>query len=310
MIPGLIRYQAAAIALKLFSSNASTRAIYRRLGNSLRGRQITDLRGSYAERAAWLLDSLRQEGLLDGRPLAALEIGTGWMHFYGIILALAGLGPIDLYDQWDNRQFLRLKRSFDRFECNLDTLGLSDAERSKACKTLTVIRRSSTFRDLYSALKMRYIIDARDDFASLKSESYDVVCSLDVLEHVRFDSLAAFVRSMHRVLKPGGISLHQIGLDDHLAHYDRAALKKQHVHYADREWNLRFANRIQYFSRVTYDELKELFRRSGFDEIACTSEQDPAAVDRRKLAARFRGQTEESLLAVRGLFLHRKASAR
>ena len=302
----MIRYQAAAIALKLFSANASTRALYRRFGNAVGGRRTTDLGGSYAVRAAWLIGNLRGLGLLDGGATSALELGTGWMHFYGIVLALAGLRRIDLYDQWDNRQFARLQRSFAEFETNFDALGLTQTERRTASDKLDVIRRAHSFQEFYSALGMRYVVDRHGDLDAFADDTYDIVCSLDVLEHVHIDYLETFVRALWRVTRPGGVSLHQIGLDDHLTHYDRRALTKQHAHYGDRIWNLRFANRVQYFSRVSYDHLRDLFRQAGFEEIACTTEQDAAAVDRRKLAPRFRAQTEESLLAVRAFFVHRK----
>ncbi|MGH6876770.1 MAG: class I SAM-dependent methyltransferase [Rhizomicrobium sp.] len=302
----MIRYQAAAIALKGFSANGATRALYRRLGNSLRGRQTTDLRGSYVERAAWLLENLRRQGLLDGRSLRALEIGTGWMHFYGMILGVAGVRGIDLYDRWDNRQFLRLQRSFDGFECNFDALRLTEAEQRTASDVLAMIGRAGNFRELYAALGMRYVVEEQGNLASLADGTYDVVCSLDVLEHVHAAAVAGFIRSLYRVTKPGGISLHQIGLDDHLAHYDKSARKKQHAHFGDWSWYLRYANDVQYFSRVTYDDLRRMFRDAGFEEIACTSGQDPDAVDRRKVAPRFRQQSEESLFAVRGFFVHRK----
>ena len=306
----LIRYQAAAIALKLFSANRTTRTLYRHLGNSLRGRGITDLGGAYTDRAVWLFGNLRDLGLLDGRSMSALEVGTGWMHFYGIVLALAGVPRVDLYDQWDNRQFARLQRSFANFDRFLGPFQLTEAERQGALAKLETIRRASSLPELYAALGMRYFVEENGDLCALENSAYEVVCSTDVLEHVHLDALDAFVCSLYRVMKPGGVSLHQVGLDDHLTHYDRSASKKQYIQYGDRTWNFRYANSVQYFSRVTFDRLRASFRSAGFEEISCSCDQDESAVNQHRIAPRFRDQSEQSLFAVRGYLVHRKPDRR
>ncbi len=304
----MIRYQAAAVALKLFSTNSMTRSAYRRLGNSLSGRKVTNLGGSYVARGAWLIKNLRSLGLLDGRPLAALEVGTGWMHFYGIVLSLAGVASIDLYDQWDNRQFLRLKRSFKDFGSQIEALGLTSSERRNAERNLIVIQDADNFEQLYSRLGMRYFVEPAADMRSLPRGRYDIVCSLDVLEHVNAAGLPEFIGTISSLLKPGGFSLHQIGLDDHLAHYDRRALPKQLLHYGDRVWALRFANGVQYVNRVSLDAFREMFIASDFEAISTATDQNSSAFVRGKVAPCFGNQSEESLAAVRAFFVHRKVA--
>ena len=272
------------------------------------GRKVTDLRGSYVERGAWLIKNLRSLGLLDGRPLAALEVGTGWMHFYGIVLSLAGVRSIDLYDQWDNRQFLRLKRSFKDFGSQLEALGLAGSEQLNAERTLTAVQTADSFEQLYAQLGMRYFVESNGDMTSLPRGYYDIVCSLDVLEHVRAASLPEFIRRMSSLLKPTGISLHQIGLDDHLAHYDRGALRKQLLHYGQRIWDLRFANGVQYVNRVSLDAFREMFLAAGFEAISTATQQDSSAFVREKVAPCFSDQSDESLSAVRAFFVHRKVA--
>ena len=34
------------------------------------------------------------------------------------------------------------------------------------------------------------------------------------------EAVPALLRHIHRALKPGAITVHQIGIDDHMAHYD------------------------------------------------------------------------------------------
>jgi len=303
----MLRYQAAALALKFASVTPATRRLYRTIGNNVAGRSTTDLSGSYAARGAWLIQNLRAFGLLDGRELRILETGTGWMHFLGVTLALAGVAHVDLYDVWHNRQFDRLQRSFMTLRPHLATLGLTVEEQAKASSVLDKLQAATDFEELYHALGLSYVVDPDGELGPIASGKYDALCSIDVFEHVRFDSLRNNIAGMFRVLKPGGYSLHQVGLDDHLAHYDKSASPKQYIQFGDAEWNLRFDNDVQYFNRVTHDELRKLFLEVGFEEISVTTERDEESVAcLPRIAPRFIGQSEDSLYATRGFMIHRK----
>ena len=45
---------------------------------------------------------------------------------------------------------------------------------------------------------------------------------------------------MYRSLKPGGYSIHQIGIDDHLTHFDSSQSPKKYISYSDNVWKLLF----------------------------------------------------------------------
>jgi SAM-dependent methyltransferase len=290
----MIRYQAAALALKAFSTNSTTRAVYRTLGNRLKDHASVDI-DSYVQKAAWLLMRLPSTTIS-----RAAEIGTGWMHFYGIVLALSGVKEVDLYDVWDNRQLQRLKRAFCGLERNFSALGIPDYEQAAALSKLDAISRAKSFADIYTALGLSYSL------ASVCRRDYDLVCSMDVLEHVDADLLPGLIRHIYSSLRPGGISLHQIGLDDHLAHYDRHASTKQYLSISEDYWQRWYANRVQYFNRVPVDALRRIFLEAGFEQIECSVTIDKLALEGIEIAPQFRDQPKESLLAVRGYFVHRR----
>lgn len=303
----MLRYQAAALAWKAFSTTPATRRLYRKLGNAVKGRSTTDLRRGYIERGAWLIQHLRAFGLLDGRELHVLETGTGWMNFLGMTLALAGVSHVDLYDVWDNRQFGRMQRSFATIAPHFAALGLTPEEQRKAAVALEKLVAAKGFDELYEALGLSYIVDPTGELDPIATGTYDALCSIDVFEHVYSGSLRKNIGGMFRVLKPGGYSLHQVGLDDHLAHSDKSASPKQYLQFGDTEWKLRFDNDVQHFNRVTHDELRRYFRDAGFEEVSVTAELNREAVDRLpRIAKRFRNQSEESLYATRGFMIHRK----
>lgn len=303
----MFRYQAFAAAFKLTDATFAAPA-YRALGNYKNRNSRTDFSHAYAERGKWLVSNLRDLGLLDRSGVSGLEIGTGWMHFCGVLSALAGVEHMTLYDVWDNRQFQRCKNSFGAYDWDFRDFGVPDPTRADA--RLQELKAAATFDEMYEALGLRYVVDKPGSLAPIAANSCDFVCSLDVLEHVRYAGLRDYIARMFDVLKPGGYSLHQVGLDDHLTHYDRGASHKQYLKYPDDVWQRRFANDIQYFNRATHDEFRDWFKDAGFEEVSIETARDIDAVaslgGRKGIAPRFRDQSDESLYAVRSFIVHRK----
>ncbi len=84
----MLKYNLAAAALKTASLNGATRGLYRRLGNFVGDRRSAPLSDSYFENARWVLDRLDGRGAATSEaPIRALELGTGWMHAYGLLIA-------------------------------------------------------------------------------------------------------------------------------------------------------------------------------------------------------------------------------
>jgi len=68
---------------------------------------------------------------------------------------------------------------------------------------------------------------------------------------------------MGRILRPGGYSIHQIDLGDHLSYYDPAVSVKNYLRYSDAAWGRWFENEVQYFNRVQRPEWLHLFENAG-----------------------------------------------
>lgn len=276
----MVRYYLAASALKFFSSTAVGRMVYRDLLGNRVGRRRRVQRGldpAYIRQGRLLLDLCRKHGALrDG--MSVLEIGTGWIHFYAIFLRLFYDIRITAVDAWDNRQFEPLQTSFAALEAVLDTaFALTPGEIARARAVCQRIRQAASFDDLYSSLGITYRIDPTLD--SIPDRSHDLVCSFHVLEHIDDRFVERHVQNMSRVLRPGGFQIHQIGLDDHLAHYDSRVHNKNFMRYSNRTWRLFFANRVQFFSRILRSEWVRMFEGSGMvlrEELA--EQCDPATV--------------------------------
>ena len=291
----LLRYRASALALKAFSATPLTRRLYRGLGNCLRRAGVTHL-GGPAGNAAWLIANA---GPISPATRAA-EIGTGWLHFYGIAMCLAGLSSLDAYDVWDNRQLRRLKATFASFGAHIAELGVSESRQQAARDKLKAMLDAKDWRELYDVLGLTYSLEP------LRNASYDVIFSVDVLEHVRAGELPSLIRRMFDALAPGGLSLHHIGLDDHLTHYDRRASSKQYLAFTESQWRRLYDNDVQHFNRISCKAIRRMFAEAGFEEIACTRRVDEGALDGIVVAPQFRAQSREDLLTTWARLVHRK----
>lgn len=277
----MLRYCLAALTLQAFSLNAPTRRLYRRLGNTIGGKRRerghVDL-DAYIKRGELLVELYRKyENLkLNDR---VLELGTGWMHWYAIYLRLAYECRITTLDIWDNRQFEALQACFARLPNRTSLL-------DKVLKT-------QSFDELYELLGFEHVIVPDGLLDGFQSESLTSVFSMHVLEHMPAGSIQAVVDGMFRTMKSGHHTVHQVGIDDHLAHYDRTASSKQYITFSNRTWAVFFQNEVQYHNRLQPSDFKKIFARSGFELVQ--QESELATIHHLSVSKDFRHYSEDDL---------------
>ncbi len=287
----MVRYVLAAAALKAFSMNRFTRRLYRALGNRFgqRRRRRAGI-DCYVERAK-SLDELcvRRRAIRDGGRV--LEIGTGWVHWYSLYLRVFHRVTMTMVDVWDNRQLAAMKALFADLKEH-PAAGLD--QDGEAAAIVDSISSVGSFEELYDLLDLEYVIDGSGTLRDLASESFDTVFSFHVLEHVREQDTDEMIANMHRVLRPGGCSIHQIGIDDHLAHYDRARESpKSYLQYSDRVWRTFFQNDVQYFNRLQMSDWLRAFRTHGFELVEHRA--GSCNIDSLGIAPKYDGYSKEDL---------------
>jgi SAM-dependent methyltransferase len=265
----LLRYLAVAAALKCFSLTPQTRRMYRWLGNTL-GQRMRIRRGLDANRlrrAREILALCRQfQAVQSGDTL--LELGTGWIHWESTIIRLLYDVEITLFDTWDNRQFEAYQRYFGQLEQVIDReLNLDAAASERAHGILQIIAKAQSFNEIYDALGFSYVVSPDGSLAQFPDQSFSLIFSCNVLEHVERSILPGFTRDIYRLLKPGGYSIQTIDPGDHLAYYDKHASRKNYLRYSDTVWKRFFENNVQYFNRVQRPQWLELFRQAGLELV-------------------------------------------
>lgn len=273
----MIKYVMTAAALKMFSISPQTKRLYRQLGNTLgqRRRIQQGLSRPRVDRAKRILELCeKHHAIQQGDKL--LEIGTGWVHWESTIIRLFYDVEITLFDVWDNRHLEAYKQHFGQFEEIIDSeIDMNPVQHERIHRLLRAISKANSFDDVYNLLGFQYVINPSGTLKQFQGESFAAIFSCNVLEHVDRDILPEFIQDFHRLLKPGGYSIHQIDPGDHLAYYDKKVSLKNYLRYSDKVWRLFFENHVQYFNRVQRPEWLALFHKAGFEIV----EEESTAAD-------------------------------
>lgn len=294
------------MALKAFSCSNLTKRAYRALGNNLGGkkRAMGQMPSYYLNRINHMLRLARSYGVpKDGDRL--LELGTGWLHWEAITARLFFDIRGILFDVWDNRQMNGLKNYLGQLENMLDKLDADNAQRAYAYRLISQIKKARTYQELYKLLGFEYVIDPRGSLNLLEKESFDLVVSAGVLEHISAKDASGFVSGIAILLKPGGHSVHSISIRDHLHAYDNKVSRKQYLQYPDWAWRLCFENDVQYINRIQRADWLKLFGKAGL--LLIEEEVESEDLSGVRVANVYRKKYEENDLKCGGLkIVHRK----
>lgn len=154
----------------------------------------------------------------------------------------------------------------------------------------------------------------------LLARSSDLCHSGGALEHYRPETLSAFLRECHRVLRPGGIASHVFDHRDHLHHADQRRPFLAHLAVSEARYAAFYGHPLLYHNRLLPEQVMPLFEEAGFERIAvrrmiyperryvegeATLEGQPGA-ERARLKGRFQNTSEIDLRTAAVHYLYRK----
>jgi hypothetical protein len=238
-----------------------------------------------------------------------MEIGTGWFPALPVCFSLGGAESIATFDAvrlLDESMSFRL---LDAIEANTAQIAeVLDKSPADLCATLAELRQCESLNDLLGRSRIRYTALADAQATGLVSDSIDLVFSNSVLEHVPREAIGGLMRESFRVLRAGGLAMHNIGCNDHYAFFDRSISFVNFLQYGEREWRL-WNNTIQYQNRMRAPEFVELAMQAGFEIVRTATHVRPGtlqALDRMRIAPEFSRFSREEVAATTLDFVCRK----
>lgn len=127
---------------------------------------------------------------------------------------------------------------------------------------------------------IRYTAPGDGAATGLPENSVDVHYSINVLEHVPASEIRRILREAMRVMRPGGVLLHQVAPSDHFSHTDKSILAINCLKFSQSQWWMLAGNRCMYQNRMRLTDYLDLFREAGF-----VIEETTTSIEDRSLAA-------------------------
>jgi SAM-dependent methyltransferase len=280
-----MRYMLAAAALKLASENKHTRSVYEWLSSTRNGP-----RKAFIDQGQWILDRL------PSTPARILDLGTGWAHAYALYPALTRDDEIYCFDVRDCRRFESFKGTIENVHRQL-------ADRPEVrSQRAADMREAVSFEDAYRVANMHYHADP-SGIPVYPERFFDAIFSVDVLEHVDAKILRLAAHQWFRILKSGGRFMAQVGIDDHLSHYDGYRRPKRYLSYSQKTWNRLLGNSLQYVNRVTASQLVAILRATGLETEEVKTHKLDACPE---VHPDYKWQSEDDVRAVRLFVVARK----
>lgn len=219
------------------------------------------------------------DGWLRGRSL--LEIGPGGNYGVAFLFLLSGGARatcIDVTD-WGSKTAPSLYLDLARDFC------AEGADRAEAAASDALGR-------------LDVVIPADVHAMPFPDETFDYVYSQASFEHFGVPRQA--IREIARVLKPGGLTTHQIDLRDHRS-FERPL---DFLHHSRPIWHLATSRRTCFTNRMRASEYREEFEAAGLHVLRLDPTEKTAVSEqaRSRFSREFRNHTLEDLSTV-GIFI-------
>lgn len=245
-------------------------------------------------------------------PLNLYEIGAGWTPMIALIMSLTFEGHFTLVDQtpWLDDFCLGVHlESLKEFLPKLQQL-VPDQPVGQRYQRRRQAWAEGGRSALLKEANCDYLAPADARALPWPAASFDAVISTNVLEHVPRPELLAIHRESFRLLKPGGIALHDVDLCDHRSGGDPEVHPLAFLRWPARWWfSPLFTNRYNYVNRLRETDQVRIMEDAGFEVLGTDPErreEDLAFVARLPLAPEFRDDAPEQLIVRRTYIRARK----
>jgi hypothetical protein len=272
------RLQNAIAALPL-GSNAVYYAVQRTVGG-LRSNRIDpfDRMKAAAGMVAWA-----ESAGFDIRGKTVLEVGTGRMVDLPIGMWLCGADRIITVDlnRYLSPKLISAARAIVRQNPGRVSEIFERGDDALFQQRLEILTGTSVGdADLLRAMNIEYMSPADASRLPLEAGSIDLHVSHAVFEHIPAEILSAILAEGRRLMRRGGLMIHNIDPSDHFSHDDSSITRVNFLQFDDEEWDKLAGNQFMYHNRLRASDLVRIFREAGLHTIKETS-----AVDERSLAA-------------------------
>jgi SAM-dependent methyltransferase len=196
-----------------------------------------------------------------------LEFGSGWFPALPFCFSLTGARScktLDIQRLLNSKLTIQMLR---RLETHLDAIADVSAlprEQIRAAYERVDVRQP--VEQILKAAGIDYIspIDTTD--TKMPSSSFDLAFTNGILQLIPQETLAAMMRELYRLLRPGGVMFHSVSCGDQYAYWDRQITPLNFLQYSEEQWRF-WNNGILSQNRLRAPDYLGLAEEAGFRVI-------------------------------------------
>jgi len=228
----------------------------------------------------------------------SLELGTGWYPVVPLAMYLAGAKnctSIDLNPLMTNASF---GQTIEKFKEWFKAGKLTHLEPyflpEKVSQLIKIDITKSSFETLLVVFNFEYRVGDAQAMQD-ENETYDLIHSNNVFEHVHPPVLRNILLEFKRVLKQNGLMSHFIDMSDHFAHLDNSITIYNFLRFSPQAWR-KIDNEVQPQNRCRLSDYEEMYATLNLP-ISAKDVRPGSIVDleKIKLADCFSSKTKEDL---------------
>jgi SAM-dependent methyltransferase len=245
----------------------------------------------------------------DVRGKTVVEIGSGWQPSHPICFYLSGVKRVKTYDTVRHLDADLTFRMLAALEVHLDSIAEACGDPvEKVRQRHRELLRARDVHELLSRAQVDYNAPADARASRLAPGSVDLVYSNSVMEHVPKSKIRELMGESKRILRPGGLALHNVACNDHYSNVDRRISAVNYLRYSESQW-AKWNNSLLYQNRLRAPEFAELAAAGGLEVIyAQTAVRSGTreALAAFKVAPEFRRFSPEELVITTVDFIAKK----
>lgn len=245
----------------------------------------------------------------DVRGTRLLEIGTGWYPALPFCFSLAGAHSVATFDIARHLDARLTARFIAALGNQLEKVASISGEALDLVRArFRLLQQEPDSCSMLNAGRIEYFAPADARFTQFEPDSVDLVYSNSVLEHIPADMIRGLMEEAFRVLKPGGLALHNVGCNDHYAFSDKSISFVNYLQFNEQQWEL-WNNPLQYQNRLRAPEFVALAESVGFEVIQQRTHSRAGSLDAlttMSVAPQFRRFSNAELALTTMDFISRK----
>lgn len=228
----------------------------------------------------------------------SLELGTGWYPVVPVAFYLAGAERVVSVDLSPLMSKEAVANTIKKFQEWINQGKLDHFKPYWQADRISALLALDPHAFDFSTLLQKIHLDYRvEDAQNLRDEdnSFDLIHSNNVYEHIYPEILENILKEFKRVLKPTGRMSHFIDMSDHFAHLDPSISIYNFLQFSESAWR-RIDNSVQPQNRCRLSDYEALYQKLDFN-IVIKEQRDgePEALAQLDLAPPFKERSIQSL---------------